>query len=118
MARQDDSENRRSQLLKGLGELALLGLLKSGPAYGLQILDGLRQDAGLQIAEGSIYPLLHRLERAGMVRSKWTLEDEGARPRKYYALTDEGSVELEAVAAEWMAVSASLTAFLQRRLGT
>ena len=52
-----------AQLLKGLAELALLSVLRGRPHYGLEILDRLRGEAGLGLAEGTIYPLLHRLER-------------------------------------------------------
>lgn len=108
-------ENRRAQLLKGLAELALLSLLAERPCYGLEILDRLRRDAGLEVAEGTIYPLLHRLERAGLAASDWRLEAEGGRPRKYYALTEAGRAELAAQAAEWRRLSAGLGAFLDRR---
>ena len=107
-------ENRRAQLLKGLAELALLSLLAGRACYGLEILDRLRAEAGLEVAEGTIYPLLHRLERAGLARAEWKLEADGARPRKYYALTAEGAAELAAQTAEWRRLSAGLGAFLDR----
>lgn len=107
-------DNRRAQLLKGVAELALLSLLAERAHYGLEILERLRLDAGLELAEGTIYPLLHRLERAGLARSEWRLEAEGARPRKYYALTGAGGVELAAQGEEWRRLSARLGAFLDR----
>jgi PadR family transcriptional regulator PadR len=110
-----DQEGRRAQLLKGLAELALLSLLAEGPRYGLDILEGLRREAGLAIAEGTIYPLLHRLERATLVTSEWRLEEEGARPRKYYALTDVGRAELAKQLSDWRQISTDLTRFLERK---
>lgn len=107
-------ENRRAQLLKGVAELALLSLLAERACYGLEILDRLRAGAGLDVAEGTIYPLLHRLERAGLVSAEWRLESEGTRPRKYYALTPAGVTELAAQSAEWRKLSAGLGAFLDR----
>lgn len=107
-------DGKRAQLFKGLAELALLSLLRDGPCYGLEILDRLRGEAGLSLAEGTIYPLLHRMERAGLVAAEWRLEGEGARPRKYYALTDEGSRELAASAEEWRRISGRLNQFLNR----
>jgi len=106
---------RRSQLLKGLAELAVLSAMRDGPQYGLSIVDRLKQEAGLDVAEGSIYPLLHRLEKAGSVRAEWLLVD-GERPRKYYELTDSGRSDLAAVTNEWSRISRSLTEFLQRRV--
>lgn len=108
------AENRRAQLLKGLAELALLSLLAERPCYGLEILDRLKTEAGLEVAEGTIYPLLHRLERGGLAAPDWRLEADGARPRKYYALTDAGRAELAAQSAEWRRLSGALGAFLDR----
>lgn len=113
-AKSDAAESRRAQLLKGLAELALLSVLKERPHYGLEILDRLRAEAGLNMAEGTIYPLLHRLEKAGLTKAEWRIEEAGARPRKYYALTDEGRAELIEQQAEWTRVSASLGGFLER----
>jgi len=113
--REPGGDGRRAQLLKGLAELALLSLLDEAPRYGLEILDGLRRDAGLELAEGTIYPLLHRLERAGLTKAEWRLEDAGARPRKYYALTERGRNELNRQLADWTQISTSLGRFLERR---
>lgn len=112
--RSEADEGRRAQLHKGLGELALLKLLGEEACYGLEILERLRNEAGLELAEGTIYPLLHRLEKAGLTRSEWRLEAEGARPRKYYALTDAGRADLAAQLETWRRLSASLDAFLTR----
>lgn len=112
--RYEADEGRRSQILKGLGELALLKLLSEAPCYGLEILERLRAEAGIDLAEGAIYPLLHRLEKAGLTKAEWRLEDEGARPRKYYALTEAGRVDLSAQLESWRKISASLGAFLER----
>lgn len=109
-----DGEGRKAQLLKGLAELALLSVLRQEPRYGMDILDRLRDDAGLPIAEGTIYPLLHRLERGGSIRAEWRIDDKGARPRKYYALTEQGAEELAALHAEWRRISSALSAFLDR----
>ena len=110
-----DEGSRRAQLLKGLAELALLSLLRDGPQYGLAILDRLRLEGGLQLAEGTIYPLLHRLEKANCIRAQWRIEEAGTRPRKYYALTKAGSTELELLTSEWQKVSGALGAFLARK---
>jgi len=106
-------EARKTQMLRGLMELALMRLLRDGPEYGLEILDRLRRDAGLNLAEGTIYPLLHRLETGGAIRSEWRLADGGGRPRRYYALTEQGAMEFEALAAEWRRVSNALNSFLE-----
>ena len=108
-------ESRQAQFLKGLAELALLSLLAERAHYGLEILSRLRSEAGLGLAEGTIYPLLHRLEQAGLTRSEWRIEDKNARPRKYYALTEKGRSELGTQLKEWRKLSREVGAFLDRK---
>lgn len=103
-----DSDSRRAQLVKGLAEMALLAVLRDGPRYGLELLERLHDDAGLEVADGTIYPLLHRLERAELVRSEWQTETENGRPRKYYALTRSGRAELDTMLEEWRALRKKL----------
>ena len=105
-----------SQVLKGLAELALLSALRERAQYGLEILERLRTEAGLAIADGTIYPLLHRLERSGFVRSEWSVEADRARPRKYYKLTRAGIRELEELLAQWRRTNTGLTTFLNREM--
>ena len=101
-------------MLKGVIELALMSLLEDGPQYGLRILDLLRDQAGLDLADGTVYPLLHRLEKAGLAQAQWRLEDGASHPRKYYILTPAGAGELTDQRAAWLQMSARLNAFLQR----
>jgi PadR family transcriptional regulator, regulatory protein PadR len=107
--------SNHQQILKGLAELAVLSALEEGPCYGLSILDRLRNEAGLDVAEGSIYPLLHRLERAGTIAAEWQLDAEGARPRKYYELTRAGRTELKTSVEHWQRISRGLHTFLGRK---
>ena len=110
----DEAQGRQSQVLKGLGELALLSLLQERAHYGLEILQRLRGEAGVDLAEGTIYPMLYRLEKSGRVRSEWRLEESGARPRKYYALTAEGRRDLKMQLGEWRRLESALSRFLDR----
>ena len=105
--------NRRAQWNKGLAEMALLCLLRPAPLYGLEILDRLNGKAGLDVAEGSIYPLLHRLEAAGHVAAQWRTETENGRPRKYYAITPAGRAAATAMVAEWQQTRARLDALIK-----
>jgi PadR family transcriptional regulator PadR len=107
-------EKSRTQMYKGVTELALLSLLRSSAQYGLKILDQLRQEAGLDLAEGTLYPLLHRLEKQGLIRSEWRNRNEASHPRKYYALTPAGQSELNVQQSDWLALSTKLNAFLTR----
>lgn len=113
--RQDAEASRHAQFLKGLAELAVLSALRDGPEYGLSLVDRLRADAGLDVAEGSIYPMLHRLEKAGHIEAEWVLDSASARPRKYYGLTPTGREELAVSSSAWQRISESLNKFINRK---
>ena len=89
MALPETADNWESQIRKGWLELAILASLWSEKLYGLDILRRLEADSDLVVAEGTIYPILNRLKRDGLVDSKW-VESEGGHPRKYYTLTAAG----------------------------
>jgi PadR family transcriptional regulator PadR len=95
-------ESRRSQLLRGVLDLCLLAVIEEGPAYGYEMTKRLR-DRGLSIVgEGSIYPLLGRLERDGLVET-YRAASDGGPPRKYYRPSREGQRALSAGVSEWRA---------------
>ena len=107
--------SKHSQLYKGIAEVVLLSLLKDGSRYGLEILEQLRTVAKLSLADGTIYPLLYRLERAGLVASEWRFDTKGVRPRRYYQLTKRGNAELKVLRQEWRELSSNVDLFLSRR---
>ncbi len=113
-ASEGEPQARQSQVLKGLGELALLSLLQERAHYGFEILERLRGEAGVELAEGTIYPMLYRLEKSDRVRSEWRIDESGARPRKYYALTGEGRRDLKTQLGEWRRLASALGRFLDR----
>jgi len=87
----------------------ILTLLFRGESYGYQILQRTRQVAGGKLAWSSamLYPVLHRLQKDGFIRSKWRISEEG-RMRKYYSLTDLGRKELTAEKEQWLSVHNAL----------
>ncbi|KUJ68125.1 DNA-binding protein [Streptomyces albus subsp. albus] len=96
-------DQRRSQLLRGALDLCLLQLIAERPRYGFEFTEALT-GAGLElVSEGSIYPLLARMERAGLVSSYRARSASGGPPRKYYRLTEAGSAELTNGRAVWHA---------------
>lgn len=108
-----DIRGWQAQLRKGAAELAVLAVLEREESYGLQILDTIDRAGGLDVAEGSIYPLLNRLQKAGKLRSRW-VEDPGAtHPRKYYSLTAEGRRTLQEMRTAWLRFRHGLDALLQ-----
>ncbi len=88
------------QLRKGTLELVILATLLGRKIYGLEILKSLHQLPTMQITEGTLYSLLDRLKREGLVFAEWVQEGE-TRPRKYYQLTDEGEVKYHLLSKRW-----------------
>lgn len=88
------------QLRRGGLELAVLLSVAPGPRYGLEIIRHLEESTDLIVAEGTVYPILARLTRDGLLAASWTA-DEGPHPRKYYRLTDRGRRRLRYMSDHW-----------------
>ncbi len=97
-------DNWQEQLRRGGLELAILLAVRNTPRYGLEIIRHLEELTDLIVAEGTIYPILGRLTRDGMLKADW-VADEGSHPRKYYRLTDKGRRTLDDMLAHWNAFS-------------
>lgn len=87
----------------------VLAILAGGESYGYAIIKQVGELSGghLQWTDGMLYPVLHRLERNGLVASKWGSSENGRR-RKYYRLTREGRRELDAERKRWQTVDQTL----------
>jgi PadR family transcriptional regulator PadR len=101
-----------SQLRKGVLELAVLGLLAGEPKYGSQLVDDLAAEPDLAITAGTVYPLLARLSKGGLVSSSWQESPVGP-PRKYYSLTDTGRRALGQLADAFRSVTATVNKILE-----
>lgn len=88
-------------VVRGHLDLLLLSALEEGPAHGYALIERLRErsDGALDFPEGTIYPALHRLERAGLLRSSWA--EASGRRRRVYAVTPRGHADLERQRAAW-----------------
>lgn len=108
------------ELMRGAGPVAVLKLLESGSKYGYELVETLARASGgvLDMGQSTLYPLLYNLEAQGLVRAEWR-EQNGARPRKYYALTAKGKKRLAHDMAQWQAVAQAMRALgvLQPALG-
>ncbi|MFE5723236.1 PadR family transcriptional regulator [Streptomyces erythrochromogenes] len=96
-------DQRRSQLLRGVLDLCLLALIAERPRYGFEFAEALAAGGLELVSDGSIYPLLARMERAGLISSYRAPSPSGGAPRKYYRLTDAGHTELGRGRADWLA---------------
>lgn len=93
--------DRNSQLLKGVLDMCLLALIAEEPSYGYEMVDKL-ETRGLElVSEGSIYPTLSRLQKAGLIDGYFVETDGSGPPRKYYRIEDAGLRRLEEWRETW-----------------
>ncbi|WP_366935869.1 PadR family transcriptional regulator [Bernardetia sp.] len=92
-------ENAEVQMRKGILELCVLRVIAGGEVYASELLRSLKE-AQLLVVEGTLYPLLNRLNKSGLVTYSWQ-ESTGGPPRKYYRLTDNGHDFLQGLTNSW-----------------
>lgn len=95
---------RSSQLLKGVLDMCLLAIIAEEPSYGYEMARKLERRGLELVGEGSIYPLLSRLQRGGLVEPFTKASSDGP-PRKYYRIADEGRRRLRSWIGEWRALT-------------
>lgn len=100
-----------SQLLKGVLDMCLLALIGEEPSYGYEMVSKLQRRGLGRVSEGSIYPLLSRLQQRGLIEG-YFVESSGGPPRKYYRIAPKGRRSLEDWAQEWGRLSAGVEAVL------
>jgi PadR family transcriptional regulator PadR len=105
----DSFENLRLELRRGCLVLAVLAALRR-EQYGYTLRKTLAEH-GLEIDEGTLYPLLRRLETQGLLASEWREEDK--RKKRFYLLSPDGAGVLQQLLAEWQAIDTSLNAILK-----
>lgn len=101
------------EALKGHLDLLLLSALRPAPAHGYAIIEELRRRSGgtFALAEGTIYPALHRLERQGLIESEWS--EASSRPRRVYRLTARGDRALGEKAKAWSLFASGMSGALE-----
>jgi PadR family transcriptional regulator PadR len=104
-------ETTFSQLRRGVLEFCVLALLRDDERYSYELVRALGDVAGLVTSEGTLYPLLGRLRREGMVQSTWR-ESASGPPRRYYRITKNGDAALQAFASQWTRFCASVDTIL------
>jgi PadR family transcriptional regulator PadR len=101
-------ENLRLELRRGCLSLAVLSQLRT-ERYGYTLRKALAEQ-GLEIDEGTLYPLLRRLESQGLLSSEWREEEK--RNKRFYRLSPEGKLMLKQLGAEWQRINSSLKEIL------
>lgn len=101
------------ELKRGTLEMILLKLLSARPMYGYELASALEKRGGarFQLKEGTLYPVLYRLEDAGYVEAHWETLERGV-PRKYYRLTPAGTARLQELTDEWHSFAAAVNHLL------
>jgi DNA-binding PadR family transcriptional regulator len=102
-------ENVIQEIRRGVLELAALSELREAK-YGYALISSLAEK-GLQVDQGTLYPLLRRLESQGLLQSEWNVD--GARPRRYYVLSPAGKQVLDLLSSDWR----ELTSIMEKLLG-
>jgi PadR family transcriptional regulator PadR len=103
-----------AQALKGHLDVLLLAALENGPRHGYAVKEALREGSGgrFDLPTGTIYPALHRLERARLIRGSWSVVD--GRRRRSYQLTAGGQRRLASARVNWREFATAVTALLER----
>jgi DNA-binding PadR family transcriptional regulator len=102
-----------AQALKGHLDVLLLAVLEDGPRHGYAVKEALRDRSGgrFDLPTGTIYPALHRLERAGLITGSWSTVD--GRRRRTYRLTPKGQRRLHTDRDTWHGFAAAITNLLE-----
>jgi len=105
---------QHKELMKGNMDSLLLSLIGQQPMYGYQILKDLekRSLGYFRFKEGTLYPALHRLEKSGLILSKWELLPSG-RQRRYYYLTDRGTRLLAEKKSQWFDFASAMNLIIR-----
>ncbi len=97
----------KSQVKKGTLAFIILNVLKGKEFYGYELIEEIKKFTSIEIAEGTLYPLMNRLKKEGLVTSKW-IEQESGIPRKYYVLTNVGEETLNGMREYWNDLEVSI----------
>lgn len=108
----NDVENTKAQMRKGILEFCILLIISQGEMYASKILKELK-DADLIVVEGTVYPLLSRLKKAGLLDYYWE-ESKTGPPRKYYSLTEKGEAILKELNSTWGVFSKSINNLVKK----
>ena len=103
------------QLKKGVLELLVLKLISRQATYGYELLTQLKERSGgmFQLKEGTLYPILYRLEDEGMITASWTGGEGRVAPRKIYTATEKGLEENLRRQIQWREFTAAVNSMLQ-----
>lgn len=106
-------ENTQVQMRKGILEFCILHIISRGEVYASDMIEELTT-AKIMVVEGTLYPLLTRLRKAGLVDYKW-VESVSGPPRKYYTITEAGKTFTQQLDETWEQLQASTTQIISKK---
>lgn len=107
-------ERYLKQFKKGILEIVVLKLLSAREMYGYELISALNaQSSMLEIKEGTLYPILYRLEDEGLMETRWEQGEARGVPKKYYCITPKGLQTLKQATEMWFAFSAEVDKLLK-----
>ncbi|MEH6659931.1 PadR family transcriptional regulator [Leeuwenhoekiella marinoflava] len=105
----------KSQVKKGTLSFIVLNAISAKELYGYELIEIIKNSTAIEIAEGTLYPLMNRLTKEGLTTSKW-VEQESGIPRKYYILTKDGKATLKAMRTYWNELEASIKTITENEI--
>ncbi len=109
---QHEFQRWSTEVKRGAVSLAIMAVLHDQPAYGYEIIKRLEDKARfLQLEQGTVYPLLRRLEKRDLLDATWNYDDP-QKPKKYYAITEEGKAALTQMIAAWRTLAREMSEIL------
>jgi len=108
------NENIIKQFRKGVLELVILKLLSKKEMYGYELVSELnRHGSSLNIKEGTLYPILYRLEDNGLMEARWEQAISRVQPKKYYSVTPKGEQLMNESYTQWKAITQDVTRIME-----
>ncbi len=109
----EEIERWSKEIKRGAASLAIVAVLDEQTAYGYEIVKTLGEKASfLQLEQGTVYPLLRRLEKRKLLESEWNYDDP-TKPKKYYKLTADGKMALQMMTETWSVLSDELKRLIE-----
>lgn len=108
-------EKYERQMKKGVLDMLVLRLLAKEKKYGYQLIVELRERSGdiFCLKEGTLYPILYRLEDEALVESRWSEAEKGQIPRKYYMMTEKGQKTMDEMYERWSQIAAGVEMLME-----
>ncbi len=108
------NENIIKQFKKGVLDIVILKLLSQQEMYGYELVSELnRRGESLNIKEGTLYPILYRLEDEGLVETRWEQAASRSKPKKYYKVTEKGIEAMTEAYSQWKAIARDITNIME-----